>query len=369
MSFFRKMRVVAPLSALIISHGSWAVVCVDATGNALQVEEMASSAGRWLEEKAAWAAQLTQDHALSAYETLQSEIRASNEISAVTTSVSSTANAHATERYLTSPSACNTMRGAKALLDSWAGGGCDDYEYKSVAKHLAQRIRDCQNGTGLHCNEMANRREAITSRIVDAVENKDGETLTGMFDGAAVLGVGNEIMRPADAQKHEDALALVLGVDDAETLPRTINGSLPTANDPVAIARTTQWAVDRTLESIPNAALLHVNSLYKPQDGKQSIIAQLEERVKYYNSEEFIKLITNTNDKSSLPSDWGTMHPDAKHLYLQSLPMNKKVVSSEQVIRMQAEMQSLSLILQFMTTESSLTNTSLIALQNKIMLR
>lgn len=368
MSFFKKMRVV-PLSALIFSHSALAVVCTDATGNALQLEEMASSAGRWIEEKGMWAAELAQEHALTLYENVKAEINAANEITAVTTSISSTANAHATERYLTSPSACSTMRGAKALLDSLSNSNCKDDEYKSVAKHLAQRIRDCQNGTGLHCDDMGRRREAITSRIVKAVEDQDGETLMGMLDGAVVLGVGDEIMHPDDAQKNEDALALLLGVSDTETLPRTINGSLPTANDPAAIARTTEWAVDRTLESIPNAALLHVNGLYKPQDGKQSIIAQLEERVKYYNSEEFIKLITNTNDKSSLPSDWDTMHPDAKHMYLQSLPIERKIVSSEQVIRMQAEMQSLSLMLQFMTAESSLTNTSLIALQNKIMLR
>ncbi len=368
--FFRKTAISIAISSSVFSFNANAVVCVDAIGNSLQMEEMASSAARWIEEKASWASQLAQDKALSVYENMQSDLRASNEISAVTTSVSSTSNAHAEERYLTSPSACKSVRGAKALIESWASNcGASSSSELDVENHINAKIIDCQNGSGLHCDALKNKRNAITNRLVSAVENQDGEDLALMLDGGVVLGVGTGVMTPANQQAHDDALALILGVDDTQSLPRTLDGSLATSNDPNAVKRTTEWAAKRTVESIANKALIDVNNLYKHTNGKQSIMAQLEEQVKYYNSEEFLKLLTNTNDKSNLPSDWGTMHPEAKFEYLKTVPDDQKIVSSEQVKRMHAEMMSLQLILTFLNTKTNVTSTSLIALQNKVLIK
>ncbi|ACH64644.1 hypothetical protein ACTFQF_00085 [Aliivibrio fischeri] len=347
-----------------------AVVCVDAVGNALQLEEMASSAARWIEEKSAWAAQYAQENALAEFENMQSEYRASAEISAVTTSVSSTANAHAEERYIASPSACSAIQGAKALYDSFSSNLCADNSSKTEVESLElSKITDCGvGGSGLHCGALKKTRENISSRLVSAINEKDGETLAAMLDGGTVLGVGDKVMSPDQQQSNDDAFALILGVDDTKSIPRRLDGSLATSDDPHAIAATTKWARQHALESIPNAALKRIKGLYDHQDGKKSIIAQLEERVQYYNSEDFLKLITNTNSKDSLPADWGTMHPEAKFAYLQTLPANEQPVSSEQVTRMIAEMMSLQLALDFLSVESNVSSNTLIAIQTKVML-
>ncbi|RYU63828.1 hypothetical protein [Aliivibrio finisterrensis] len=365
--YFSKKHL-AVIIALSFSFKANAVVCIDAIGNALQLEEMVSSAARWVEEKSAWAAEYAQENALAEFEDMQSEYRASAEISAVTTSVSSTANAHAEERYIASPSACSAIQGAKALYDSFSANLCAEDESKVAVESLElSKITDCGvGGSGLHCGALKKKRESISSRLVSAVNEKDGESLAAMLDGGTVLGVGDGVMSPDKQQAQDDAFALILGVEDTKSLPRRLDGSLATNDDPHAIAATTQWARQHALESIPNSALKRIKGLYDHQDGKKSIIAQLEERVQYYNSEEFLKLITNTNSKDSLPADWGTMHPEAKFSYLQTLPSSEQPVSSEQVTRMIAEMISLQLALDFLTTESALSSNALIAIQSKV---
>ncbi len=370
MSFFRKTLLSCAVATAIFSVPAHAVTCVDPTGNGLQISEMVASAGRWVEEKATWMTSLAQDQALAMYSDLQDNLRASATISSITTSISSTANAHAEERFATSPSACSTLRGTKALLDAWSElTACSVVEAQKARSQTLARIRDCQNGTGLHCDDLQNIRKDLTGRLVDAVTDQDGEKLSGMLDGATVLGIGSGVITPNNQQQHDDALALILGVNDTPNLPRTLNGNLASLDDPHAVRKTTEWAADRTMESIANAALLSVNDLYRHQDGEQSVMAQLEERVKYYNSEEFIKLITNTNDKSKLPSDWDTMHPEAKFQYMSTLPVSQQIVSSEQVARMQAEMTSLQLVLNFLNTKANQTTVSLVALQNKELMK
>ncbi len=366
MSFFRKTAVCLSVASIFFAVNTHAATCVDPTGNALQIKEMLASASRWVDEKSKWASQIAQDKALAEYQNLQDSYRTSATISAITTSVSSTENAHAEERYATSPSACSTMRGAKALLDSWSGlNSCNSEELLEKTELAYSKIRDCQNGSGLHCDKLKDKREEISSRLVQAVKTQDGETLSTMLDGATVLGIGSGVMSPENDQKHADALALLLGVNDTPNLPRSLDGTLANPDDPHAINRTTEWASNLTVNSIADAALLEVHDLYRHKDGKKSIMAQLEERVKYFNSEEFIKLITNTNDKSQLPSDWDTMHPEAKFAYLSTLPVDQQIVSSEQVARMQAEMMSLLLPLMYLNTKANVTNVSLVALQNK----
>lgn len=365
--FFKKTVLALGVCASLVSTHVAAVVCVDATGNALQIEEMLSSAARWVEEKSAFAAEYVQNEAISIYDNLQAEYRASAEIRATTTATSVTANAAAEERFLVSPSACQSLARAKASVNSLVNP-CDDESKKKATQTLMNKIADCgRNGSGLNCGAAERRRKEVSNVIVDAIKDRDADTLSTVLDGAVNFGLGDQVLTKENESLNQASFDLLLGLETPKNIPRTAGGNLPRADDEQGQLMLANWAHDLMIDQVAGSALTKVRGLYNHIDGNKSQMARLKERVDYYNSEEFIKLITNTNDKSSLPPDWETMRPEARYAYLETLPTNQQIVSSEQVIRMMAEMESLSLQFDYMNLESSLTGNTLQALIAKAM--
>lgn len=359
-----------PIVVLMLC-GTWAgqvgaATCTDPSGNALHIQEMMKNAAMWAEEKSLQVAEIAQEKATSLYETLRAEYNASATISATTTAISSTSNAASEERYSTSPSACASFTRAKSILNSLTDS-CDNPISAAVFENNQAQITDCgHGGTGLNCGRVAKRRGEITSHIVEAIKEKDGDVLLNVLNGGALLGLGDSPMQVSDEEDHQLAMSLLLGVEDMPALPRLADGSLPKASDLNSSREMSQWARRHVLRSIPNTALADIHRLYAPQkDGSASTMAQIEDQVNYYSSEEFIRLLSNTNDKSQLPSNWNELTPAQKHDWNNSAPTNKKLTSSEQVLRMLGEMEALSLRLQFMSAEASLSINALTAIQLK----
>lgn len=365
------MKKVRPITALVFSLAaspSFAVVCTDPAGNALHLQEMAKDAAIWLEEKGMYIAGMTQDKAISLYEMMRGEYNASAEISAQTTAVSTTQNAAAEERYSTSPSACATFARAKGILASMTDT-CESPVTKALFANNQSQIADCgHGGSGLNCNRVAKQRMKVSKELSDAVRDKNGKDLLTLMDGSKLLGLSDAPMQPDDKEKHDLALSMLLGLEDPVDMPRLADGSMFDSSDVNGSRLMTQWARKNLLRSIPNSALGRVKNLYDPQpDGSGSLMAMLEEQVNYYNSPEFLKLLTNTNDKSGLPSNWDTLTPAQKHEWNKNASVEKKLVSSEQVTRMLGEMMAFSLRLEYMTLKSTISTNSLTALQLKMM--
>ncbi|USD35485.1 MULTISPECIES: hypothetical protein [Vibrio] len=345
-----------------------AVVCTDPSGNALHIQEMIKDAAIWAEEKGVMLSGMAQDKALSIWEAAQAEYNASATISATTTAISSTANAAAEERYATSPTACEAVTRVKAFANSFQTV-CDNPATEFVLENNQSQIVDCSEngGSGLNCGRVANQRKHITQSIVSAVNAKDGQSLIQMLDGGQVLGLSDLPMTPENMANHDIAYSLLLGVEEPNDIPRIANGELPSPNDKHGALAVSRWAERHVYRSVANAAIAEVKRLYDPtENGRASIMDQIEERVNYYNSEEFYKLLTNTNDKSNVPSNWDTLTPEQKHDWNLNAPSSEKMTSSEQVIRMIGEMTAFSLQLESMTLKSTLTSTGLDALNLKL---
>ncbi|MGD8116831.1 hypothetical protein [Vibrio sp. TRT 29B02] len=355
------------LSACLFTSQASAVVCTDPAGNALHIQEMLKDAALWAEEKSMWVAGMASDKALSIYETMKNEYFASANISSQTTAVSSTANAASEERYATSPTACETFTRVKAFADSF-DNVCENPVSKAMFEHTQAQITDCGvGGSGLNCGRVAKQRGIVTNKLATAINEKDGDALVLMLDGAQLLGLSDIPMQPDNRDENAVAFALLLGMDEPVNLPRNADGSLPDGTDKHSSKRMSDWATGHVYRSVANSALTKVKQMHEPTpDGKASLMAQLKERVDYYNSPEFLKLLTNTNDKDQLPSNWEMLSPAQKHDWNRKASADKKLVSSEQVLRMLGEMQMLSLQLEYFTLESAYTNTSLNALQLKL---
>ncbi|MBF4438125.1 hypothetical protein ERJ77_27305, partial [Vibrio anguillarum] len=206
----KKHSLTVALSALFWSQSAWSVVCVDAIGNGLQLEEMASSALRWAEEKSALLAEYTQNEALSYLDNMKAEYRASAQISAITTSTSTTANAASEERYAASPSACGTLARAKAFVAGVTT--CDDPIVENSIQARLNRIADCStHGSKLNCNKVSERRNEIAQVIVKAVNERDGDTLVAVLDGGVNFGLTQEVMSPENQALNDAAFDLILG--------------------------------------------------------------------------------------------------------------------------------------------------------------
>ncbi|CCO46826.1 conserved exported hypothetical protein [Vibrio nigripulchritudo SOn1] len=354
------------LSFFYTSHAG-AVVCTDPTGNSLHIQEMAKDAALWAEEKSMWVSGMASDKALSIYETMKNEYFASASISSQTTAVSSTANAAAEERYATSPSACETFTRVKAFADSFETT-CENPVTEAMFEHTQAQIADCGvGGSGLNCGRVDSQRSLVTNKLAAAIDEQDGDKLVLMLDGAQLLGLSDSPMRPENNEENAVAFALLLGMDEPKNLPRNANGTLPDGTDKHSSKRMSDWATEHVYRSVANSALTKVKQMYEPTgDGKASLMAQLKERVDYYNSPDFLKLLTNTNDKRNLPSNWDMLTPAQKHDWNQNAPADQQLVSSEQVLRMLGEMKMVSLQLEYLTLESAYTNTSLNALQLKL---
>ena len=361
---------IKPLILTICSLASapaLAVVCTDPTGNMLHLEEMAKDAAIWVEEKSMYIAGMTQDKAISYYEMLRGEYNASASISATTTAISTTQNAASEERYATSPSVCGTLARAKGVMESLTNT-CSNPVTKAVFENNQSQITDCGNGgSGLNCNRVEKRRSQIASEISAAVKERDGKDLMLLLDGSKLVGLGDTPMHPDDKEKHDLALSLLLGVEDPKDMPRRADREMMNPNVPSQARAMNQWARKHVLRSIPNGAISRVKKLYDPQpDGTMSTMDRLEEQVNYYNSEQFIKLLSNTNNKDGLPSNWEQLSPSQKHDWNRKASVDKKLVSSEQVIRMIGEMEGLSLRLQYLSLEAQISTNTLTAMQLKV---
>ncbi|MEI8659446.1 hypothetical protein [Vibrio sp. Hal054] len=363
----RKNLVTVALSASVFYTGSaYAIVCTDPAGNALQIQEMVKDAGLWVQEKGMMLTQMAQDKAMSLYETYQSEYNASAGISSVTTAISSTENAASEERYTTSASACDTLNRSLSIVNSFSDS-CENPVTEAFFSNEQDQITDCSlGGSGLNCGRVQARRQQIATAVNDAVENKDGRKLLNILSGEKLLGLSDQPMLPADEKEHMIALSLLLGVEDPTNLPRAANGAMLDISDENSAKELSYWARRHLLRSVPNAALTRVYQLYSPDaEGNASTMARIKDQVDYYTSEQFIKLITNTNDKSSLPSGWDTASPAEKHAYNQKADISKRITSSHEVTRYIAEMMSLSLRMQSIDIETNLNSNSMLALQLK----
>ncbi|MCG9578605.1 hypothetical protein L1D14_20515 [Vibrio tubiashii] len=361
----KKCAITLAITTALFSPHSLAVVCTDPSGNMLHIQEMLKDAAMWGEEKAILAAEMAQEKAMSLWETSRSEYNASAQISATTTAISSTSNAAAEERYTSSPSACDSFVRAKALLGSMTDS-CDNPVTKALFENNQSQIVDCGvGGTGLNCGRVDKERSRIANALSDAVSERDGNALLTMLDGGKLIGLSASPMQPTDKEKHDLAMSLLLGVETPRNLPRLADGTLPNGNDKHSAKLMSDWAREHVLRSVPNAALSRIKGMYDPTEGGQaSLMAQMEERVMYYSSERFLKLLTNTNDKD-LPSNWDMLTPEQKHEWNRNAAQDKKMTSSEQVIRMLGEMESVSLQLQYFTLESTLSTNALQALTLK----
>ncbi|ELP5729342.1 hypothetical protein QTV44_002609 [Vibrio vulnificus] len=370
MKLYSRSLIFLSISMVLVGNPAHAVVCTDPAGNMLQIKEMAESAYRWAESKYQWATEYAQSYAISKWEDAKAEYRTGAEIAHITSATSKTANAAAEERYATSPSACQAVTRAKAFLNSLVDQ-CENPVYSALFEHRTEKISDCGvGGSGLNCGAMAHRREQIVDMMSTAIKEQDGATLAKVLDGGVLVGLGVEPLQPDDQELHAAALSLLLGVNDMPDLPRSLDGSLLDPSNSTDSRVVAEWARGHIVPSVADAAITKVNALYQPSEGgKASIMAQLEDQVNYYQSEEFIKLLTNTNDKSQLPSNWESMSPEEKHEFNASLPPERQITSSEQVNRMIGELISFNTRLSFMNLESSLSTNSLVALQLKEMLR
>ena len=358
-----KRSILASCLLSITCSPAYAVTCIDPSGNALHIQEMLKDAAMWAEEKKMIISEMTQDKALSIWESMKAETNASAIISTMTTAVSTTSNAAAEERYATSPSACDSFARAKSVLESFTDS-CENPVTQAVFENNQAQIVDCSNGgTGLNCGRVAKQREHIASTLTGAIREKDGAKMLNLLDGSKLFGLSDMPMQVEDAESHDIAMSLLLGVEEPVNIPRNADGSLPSSDNENSARTMSNWARAQIVRSIPNAAIARIKALYDPkEDGSASTLAQLEDRVNYYSSEEFIKLITNTNDKSKLPSNWDTLTPEQKHEWNLEADTDQKIVSSEQVLRMLGEMESVSLQLSYMTLESTLSTNTLQAL-------
>lgn len=342
-----------------------ALVCTDATGAVLAKANLLVQAYNWIEEKSEWAASEAQKWAVAEWEQQKAQYLASSEISAVTSATSITGNAASEERYAASPSACGSFTRAKAYLDSFSSS-CDSPLNQYLFDAQVSKLADCGlGGSGLNCGIAEDKRRNISEKISEAVSNQDGEKLLAMVNPASSLGLS---ATPADPNLEDEtniAVNLLIGTKDPVNIPRTVNGNI-LGGDAESDSQVTRWAENIALADISDSTISKVVTLYAPTivggEKKASQMAQLEDWVNYYNGEEFLKQLTNTNDKSNLPSDWYSRTPDAKHAYLASLDADEKVTSSEQAIRMIGEIMSFSLRLDFMSVESGLNNNTLNAL-------
>ncbi|EGQ9239490.1 TPA: hypothetical protein I7142_18330 [Vibrio vulnificus] len=360
-----------PLCLCLLSLSSapaFAVVCTDPTGNFLHLEEMAKDAAIWIEEKGLYMAQMAQEKAAALYEQMRAEYNASAEISATTTSISTTQNAASEERYASSPSVCGTLSRAKGVMESLTSS-CNNPVTRAVFENNQSQITDCGlGGSGLNCDRVASRRKEISGELSRAVRERNGKNLTLLLDGSKLVGLGDTPMYPEDKAQHDLALSLLLGVEDPTDMPRRADGQMMDANIPSQARTMNQWARKHVIRSIPNGAISRVKRLYEPMpDGSMSAMDRLEEQVNYFNSEQFIKLLSNTNNKDNLPSNWAELSPEQKHDWNQNADIDEKIVSSEQVVRMLGEMEALSLRLGFLTLEAQLSTNTLAAMQLKVM--
>ncbi|MDN3661093.1 hypothetical protein [Vibrio agarivorans] len=360
-----------PLTLLVFTLSSspaFAVVCTDPTGNALHLQEMAKTAAIWLEEKSMYLATMTQDKAISLYEMMRQEYMQSANISATTSAISTTQNAASEERYSASPSACESFKRVKGYLNSMTST-CENPLTEALFENNQSQITDCgTGGSGLNCDRVQNRRNEIASEINNAVKDKDGSKLLNVLDGSKLLGLSDAPMTPENADEHDLALSLLLGVEEPDDLPRLANGDMLDPNSVSGSLEVSTWARGHVLRSIPNGALSRIKRMNQPQpDGSASQMAMLEEQVNYYNSEQFIKLLSNTNDKDGLPTNWEQLTPAQKHDWNRMADTDSKMTSSEQVIRMLGEMEALSLRLNFLQLEAVNSTNALAALQLKVM--
>lgn len=365
------MRKVKPLTLLIFtltSSPAFAAVCTDPTGNALHLQEMAKDAAIWVEEKSMYIASMTQEKAISLYEMMRQEYMQSAEISATTSAISTTQNAASEERYSASPSACESFKRVKGYLNSMTST-CDNPLTKAVFENNQSQITDCGGGgSGLNCDRVQTRRQEIASEINNAVRDKDGSKLLNILDGSKLLGLSDAPMTKDKAHEHDLALSLLLGVEEPSDFPRLANGDMLDPSTTSGSVGVSTWARGHIMRSVPNAAIARIKRLNEPQsDGSASQMDMLKEQVNYYNSEQFIKLLTNTNDKGGLPSNWEQLTPAQKHDWNRLANTDRKMTSSEQVIRMLGEMEALSLRLNFMQLESANSTNALTALQLKAM--
>lgn len=362
MSLHKRTAVALALCAALVATPSQAVVCIDATGTQLQLKEMAETAIQWSKERAAWAAEYAQKAALSSWETAKQEYYASAQISSITTATSTTANAASDERYQPSPSACGTIAGIKNMVDALVNP-CNDEQALARTQLLMNKITDCGiGGSGLNCGAVKNRREEVTGMITQAIKNRDAEKLQQVLDAGPNFGLGARKMSEDTEDVDDAAFDLLMGMNPPTDIPRTASGSLPDPSDTDGVLKVANWARSRVADSVATGMLIKNRAAHQNINGEAAMMDRIAERVNYYDSPEFIKMLTNTNDKSKLPMDWETMHPDAKFAYLSTLPPDEQVVSSEQVIRMMGEMESLMLRLNFMALESLQGTNTLTAL-------
>ncbi|MBY7854231.1 hypothetical protein KW429_11045 [Vibrio fluvialis] len=357
-----KSTIAVALCACLLATPSYAVVCIDATGTQLQLKEMAETAIQWARERAAWAAEYAQNAALSSWETAKQEYYASAQISSITTATSTTANAASDERYQPSPSACGTIAGIKNMVDALVSP-CDNNQALARSQLLMNKIADCGiGGSGLNCGAVKGRRDEVTTLITKAVKDRDGEKLQRILDAGPNFGLGARKMSPDTEDVDDAAFDLLIGMNPPANIPRTAAGTLPDPSDEDGVLKVANWARSRVADSVATGMLIKNRASYQHVNGEASMMDRIAERVNYYDSSQFIKMVTNTNDKSKLPMDWETMHPDAKFAYLSTLPPEQQIVSSEQVIRMMAEMESLMLRIDFMSLESLQATNTLTAL-------
>ncbi|WP_318515602.1 hypothetical protein [Photobacterium leiognathi] len=364
MTSFKKTKVAFVITFLSLSSEVSANACIDAIGNSLQIAEIAKDAAVWVEEKGMMIQQEANAIIRSQWENMQNNMREAESVSKVTESVSETANAASEERYSASPTACQAIQKATAWVNSFSEN-CG--AYVTIAEKVTNRITDCE-GTGLNCNVNRERKRDIADKLKRYFDDEDGDKLTVALDGSRLFRPANNTeltLDPADEEQTQIALDLMIGLDE-KPLPRTASGSFLDPSSDADAETLNKWARSQIVESVADNALLRNHQLVKPTNGnKASLLAQLKERVDYYNSEQFIKLLTNTNDKDNLPSEWNTMTPAEKHAWNQTAPISAQVTSSEQVIRFLGEMQALQLQITHMTLEINRSNNVLLALDYK----
>lgn len=363
-SFKKTALSIVILSAALSSKQAYAVACFDPVGSSLQLTEIAKDAAVWVEEKAMMLSQEANAIIRSEWTSLQDNLRESESVSKVTESVSETANAASEERYASSPTACQAIQKAKAWANSFSEN-CG--AYVTIAKKVTNRITDCE-GTGLNCNVNKERKADIANKLKGYFDTENGDKLTIALDGSRLFqGTDNDSLTldPADDEQTEIALDLLIGLED-HPLPRTASGDFLNPDSDADAERLNGWARQQIVQSVADNALLKNHQLLKATgDNEASLLAQLKDRVDYYNSEEFIKLLSNTNNKDALPSDWGTMTPSEKHAWNQNAPNDQKVTSSEQVIRFIGEMQALELQLAHMNLQFNHSTNVLTAMNVK----
>lgn len=362
------------LAILILSSFSstqvHAVACVDPVGNKLQLSEIAKDAALWVEEKGMMLQQEANSIIRSEWNNIQDNLREAESVTKVTESVSETANAASEERYASSPTACQAIQKAKAWVNSF-GDNCG--AYVTIAQKVTNRISDCE-GTGLNCNVNKDRKAEIAEQLKSYFETENGDKLTTALDGSRLFELANNnelTLDPAEKEQTEIALDLLIGLDD-HPLPRTASGDFLNPDSEADAERLNSWARKQIVQSVADNALLRNHQLLKATgDNKNeaSLLAQIKDRVDYYNSEEFIKLLSNTNNKDALPSNWDSMSPTEKHAWNQSAPNDQKITSSEQVIRFIGEMQALELQLAHMNLQFNHSSNVLTALNVKALLK